>query len=125
MVMFFGTFSLSVVCHPGPVHEDNRVGLAGNIAADFGQVQLHGFGVGARQHNGSALAFCGADGAEQVGIFVTVGPQGCRGRVPLRAQIRVRPFFWPMRASSCHQISSGFLSGNLARWAFNTKRYWL
>ncbi len=34
---------------------------------DFRQVERHGLGVAARQHQARALAFLGADGAEEVG----------------------------------------------------------
>jgi hypothetical protein len=36
---------------------------------------------------------------------------------PLRAHRRARPFFWPMRASSCHQISMGLVAAMQLKWA--------
>ena len=38
-----------------------------HLGCDFGQVQVHGFGVAGRQDQGSSLALARADGAEDVG----------------------------------------------------------
>lgn len=40
---------------------------------------------------------------------------GVQGRVPRLAQRRVILFFWPIRASSCHQISIGRPAASFAR----------
>jgi len=45
---------------------------------------------------------------------------GALGRVPRFAQRRVILFFWPIRASSCHQSSISVSAGSVARIASNT-----
>ena len=58
---------------PGrPVHENGGVGLFGNRATDLFEMKVHGFGIGERQHQGRAGIAGRADGAEQVGGFVTL-----------------------------------------------------
>lgn len=60
-------------CMPAcPVHEDDGMGLAGDVFADLVEMQLHRFGVGPRQHESGAGAPLGTDGAEQVGILVSL-----------------------------------------------------
>jgi hypothetical protein len=44
-----------------------------------------------------------------------------RGLVPRVAHCRTWPFFWPMRASSANQISSGAVSGRPSRGAFSAR----
>jgi hypothetical protein len=69
----------------GAVHEDDGVGAAGDGAADLIQMHLHGGDVGARQHEGGANAALRADGAEQVGVLVSlISRQGrtCAGPGP-------------------------------------------
>ena len=58
---------------PGrPVHENGGVGLFGNRATDLFEMKVHGFGIGERQHQGRTGIAGRADGAEQVGGFVTL-----------------------------------------------------
>ena len=48
------------------------MGLGGDVAADLVEMHLHGIGVGEGQHEGGPLAPPGADGAEQVGVGVSL-----------------------------------------------------
>ena len=56
----------------GAVHQDHAMGLGGDIPADLVEMHLHGACVGEGQHEGGALAPPGADGAEQVGVGVSL-----------------------------------------------------
>ena len=51
----------------GLVEKDDGMGPRFDGLRDFRQVERHGLGVAARQHQARALAFLGADGAEEVG----------------------------------------------------------
>lgn len=46
---------------------------------------------------------------------VVRGSLGADGRVPHLTQRRVMPFFWPIRASTCHHSSMGVPQGSAAR----------
>lgn len=59
-----------------------------NPSADFLQMQVHCFDVGVRQHEPGADAPRRADGAEQVGPFVTLIAWGGRSAAPLRPDAR-------------------------------------
>ena len=50
----------------GLIEEDDSVGAGRHGAADLGEMQGHGFGIGARQDQGRAFAALGTDAAEQV-----------------------------------------------------------
>ncbi len=64
----------------GAVHQDNTMGLGGDVAADLVEVHLHGAGVGEGEHEGGALGRHGADGAEQVSVGVSlIGRQAWPG----------------------------------------------
>jgi hypothetical protein len=54
----------------GAVADQQGMRTGGDIAADLGQVQGHGLGVGVRQHEGRADAVLGAHRPEQVGPLV-------------------------------------------------------
>ncbi len=88
MVRFFGTLSLPVLCHParsGTIHQDDGVGFGGDVAADLVKMYPHGRCVGEGQHEGGPLAPPGADGAEVVGVGVSlIGGQAwaCSGLGP-------------------------------------------
>jgi hypothetical protein len=56
----------------------------------------------------------GADRAEQVGVVIPLAG-GLPCRVPRLARCRTWPFFWPVRASSSNQISTGVVSGSPSR----------
>ena len=110
--MFAGTTSPGEM-PPSLVEQKDRVGVRRHHGADLGKMRLHRLGVAERHDDAGALARGGTDRAEDV------GPGGAlvvrrRGRVPRRAHLRVSLFFWPMRASSCHQ-SSMRLPGCAAR----------
>ena len=51
----------------GLVEDDAAVGARFDGLGDFRQVEGHGLGVAARQHQAGALALSGADGAEEIG----------------------------------------------------------
>jgi hypothetical protein len=77
-------------------------------------MELHHVGVGVGQRQGRSDAASRADRAEQIGVIIAlVG--GLFGGVPRRAHCRTWPFFWPMRASSSNQISTGVVSGSPRR----------
>ena len=65
------------------------MGAGGDGAADLGQVQREGLGVGAGSTRRGGGGAGRADGAEDVGPFEAL-VAGARGRVPRLAQIRVR-----------------------------------
>lgn len=68
-VMFFGTFSLAVVCQPA------RPSSSTADAArhpDFVEVKLHGRSVGKRQRHGCSFAARRADGAEQACALIAL-----------------------------------------------------
>ena len=44
------------------------------------------------------------------------------GRVPRRAHWRTRPFFWPIRASSWNQISTGVVSADAVEMSLQRAR---
>ena len=51
----------------GLIAEKHGMSSRRHLGCDFGQVQVHGFGVAGRQDQGSSLALARADGAEDVG----------------------------------------------------------
>ena len=61
------------------------MGLGGNVAADLVEMHLHGVRIGEGQHEGGALARSGADGAEQVGVGISL----------IGGQARTRPLLRP------------------------------
>ncbi len=69
----------------GTIHQDDGVSLGGDVAADLVKMYLHGTCVGEGQHEGGPLAPPGADGAEVVGVGVSlIGGQAwaCSGLGP-------------------------------------------
>ena len=51
----------------GLIEEQNGVGSRRDLAGDLVEVELHGFGVAGRQHEGGAGAAFRTDGTEQIG----------------------------------------------------------
>ncbi len=51
----------------GLVEKDDGMGARFDGLRDIRQVERHGFAIASRQHQACALAFLGADGAEDVG----------------------------------------------------------
>lgn len=51
----------------GAVEDENRMGAGPDMAADLGEVPVHGLGVGIGQHQGCASRSLGADRAKEVG----------------------------------------------------------
>ena len=51
----------------GLIKEDNGVRSEGDFGCDLVEMELHGFAVAGRQHEGGAGAAFGADRTEQVG----------------------------------------------------------
>jgi hypothetical protein len=56
----------------GTIHEDDSMGLGGDVAADFLEMHLHGTRIGEGQHEGGALTPHWANRAEQVGVGVSL-----------------------------------------------------
>ena len=52
---------------PSGLIDEHGMSSRRHLGCDFGQVQVHGFGVAGRQDQGSSLALARADGAEDVG----------------------------------------------------------
>lgn len=51
----------------GLIEKDHGVAAGGDLFGDFGEMQIHRFGVTARQDQGSTFSVFRADGAEYVG----------------------------------------------------------
>src|SRR5215471_17612236 len=60
----------------GLIEQDDRVCTRGDLGCDLVEMELHGFAVASRQHEGGASPAFGADRTEQVGRF---GPLIVRG----------------------------------------------
>ena len=90
------------------------MGARSDIARDFVEVKLHHVGVGTRKRQSRSDPASGTDRAEQIGVVVALvgGLPWPRSRL---AHCRTRPFFWPIRASSANQISTGVVSGSPSR----------
>ncbi len=56
----------------GPVHQDNAVCFAGDLATDLIEVHLHGFGVGEWHHQCRTFSSRRADGSEEIGILIAL-----------------------------------------------------
>ena len=56
----------------GAVEEQDGMRALGDMAADLVDVQLHGFGVGMRQHEGCRFATRRTDGTEEIGVLVAL-----------------------------------------------------
>ncbi len=64
----------------GAIHQDDGMGLGGDVAADLVEMHLHGGCVGEGEHESGALGCHGTDGAEQVGVGVAlIGGQAWPG----------------------------------------------
>ena len=72
MVRFFRNLELVGAVPSGAVHQDDAMGLGGDVVADLVEVHLHGARVGEGEHEGGALGCHGTDGAEQVGVGVAL-----------------------------------------------------
>ena len=74
MVRFLGrALSWSVLCHPGAVHQDDAMGLGGDVAADLVEMHLHGGCVGVQgEHESGTLGSHGTDCAKEVGVRVAL-----------------------------------------------------
>jgi len=56
----------------GAVEQQNGVGSLGHVARDFLEMKLHCLGVGEGQREGGADASGGTNGAEEIGVVVTL-----------------------------------------------------
>lgn len=90
----------------GPVEQQHGMRAWRHRLRNLRKMQGHGLRGATRQHESSAFAFGWTDRPEEGG--------GCgaliawaMGRVPRFAQRRLIVFFWPRRALSHNQISSG------------------
>jgi hypothetical protein len=73
----------------GTVEDEDGVGIWCDVAADLGEVQAHGLGVGARQDEPGPDRPLGADGTEQVGPRIAAvawrsGPRAAPPQTGLR-----------------------------------------
>ena len=75
-----------------------------DLGGDFGEMQVHRFGVASGQDEGCAFAVLGADRAEDISRGGSLIFRALE-RVPPLAHRRVILFFWPTRASSANQTS--------------------
>ena len=62
----------------GLIEEHNRVRTWGDLGCDFVEMELHGFAVAGRQHEGGAGPAFGADSAEQIGRLGALIVSGAR-----------------------------------------------
>jgi hypothetical protein len=64
----------------GLIKDENSVRSGGDFGCDFVEMELHGFAVADRQHEGSASSTFGADRTEQIGRLgpLIVGNTGAR-----------------------------------------------
>ncbi len=71
----------------GPIDEQRGMSAGRDLGGDFGQVQVHGFGVASGHDEGCALAVLGADRAEDIGgggslIFGSARARAALGPTP-------------------------------------------
>src|SRR5271163_4100823 len=78
-VIFSGTSSLAVTCHPAH-HEQNGVSAGLDGKRDLPEVQRHGLGVAGREDETGRLAERRANGAEDIGRGGSLILQGKRAR---------------------------------------------
>ena len=57
---------------PGAVHQDDAMGLGGDVAADLVEMHLHGGCVGEGEHESGTLGSHGTDCAKEVGVRVAL-----------------------------------------------------
>ena len=72
----------------GPIHQHNRMGLSGDVAADLVEMHLHGLRVRPRQHERRPLAVSRTDGAEQIGVAIALIGRLAGARALSRPQAR-------------------------------------
>ena len=72
MVRFLGTLSWVGAVPPGAVHQDDAMGLGGDVAADLVEMHLHGGCVGEGEHESGTLGSHGTDCAKEVGVRVAL-----------------------------------------------------
>ena len=72
----------------GPIHQHNRMGLSGDVAADLVEMHLHGLRVRPRQHERRPLAVSRTDGAEQTGVAIALIGRLAGARALSRPQAR-------------------------------------
>ena len=64
----------------GAVEQEDRVSACGDLFGYLHQVQIHCLRVGARQDEGGGCAALRADGAEDIGPFITLVARRARTR---------------------------------------------
>ena len=90
------------------------MGARSDVARNFVEVKLHHVGVGVGQREGRPDAAGGTDCAEQIGVVIALVSGLSRPRSP-PGPLPNLAVFWPMRASSSNQISTGVVSGSPSR----------
>jgi hypothetical protein len=112
----------------GAVEHHHSVTARPDVAFDLGEVQVHRFGIGLRQHETRPGAARGTDGTEQIGPVVTLvarrgRPAAARGPdAGQRALLADAGFVLPpdldrlaacvRRDAVCHQIGKVFLNAS-------------
>ena len=125
----FGHDQFSGAVPSSTIHQDNGAGVAGDVFADLVEMQLHGFGIGARQDEGGTFATLRADGTEQIGVVIAlVGGQPRPSSLPrpdaslavLLANSRfiLEPYLdgcalWQVRYVGCEGIGEVFLKASI------------
>ena len=99
---------------PGLIKHEHGVSAGCDLAADFGEMHVHGLAVATRHDQRGAFAFCGQI-APKIHAEARRRSRGATGLVPRLAQRRVIWVFCPIRASSCHQSSIGVPLGKRLR----------
>ena len=67
-----GDLELVGAVPPGAVHQDDAMGLGGDVAADLVEMHLHGGCVGEGEHESGTLGSHGTDCAKEVGVRVAL-----------------------------------------------------
>ena len=98
----------------GAVHDDDGVSAGGDRAADFHQMYVHRFRIGARQNQACGAGALGADCAEQIRPFVTL----------ISRRLRTRPASRPAPGQAAFLADARFiLEPDLDRLLFGVLRY--
>src|SRR5258708_22336588 len=89
----------------GTIEDHHGMGISGDLAADLAEVMVHRGGIADRHDQRRGFALRRADRTKQIGrgeaeILWRRWPAAGLPHTP------VRPFFWPMRASSWHHTST-------------------
>ncbi len=122
-VMLGGTASLAVVCHPAWSAKRTAWALVLTWGEISSRCHCMAWGVAAGQDAGCAptprMRRARDSWRQRYRPTSSVGPGAPWAGFPVAPGARVILFFWPTRASSCHQSSISVVAGHAARIASN------